>query len=358
MLKTPGSIRKRGNTYQVQVFAGRTAEGKRIVRSATYATLREAQQNSTLLVQEAQRVKSFNVSDATVAELVQAMVDASTCRPTTVRTHRWAITKLGTFGTLKARKATKADAEALMATLATSGLGPASIGRIHATVRRAFTWGITTGAVQRNPVKGIPVPVALQKTDAPTKEQIKDFLAYLAEHRPELVAVATFIALTGCRAGEVCALRWSSVKIVGDNATVRIEASAGKGADNRLTTGPTKTGQGRTLNYDASLLPEQGSSAYVFPNSLGRLQSPDGLRQAFKAVWDVILPERTFAPVHGLRHFVTTLLISDPNISSGTIMRRLGWNSLRMLSRYAHLEDGADRAALYAIKQALATQDK
>ena len=181
--------------------------------------------------------------------------------------------------------------------------------------------------IQKNPARMIDLPDTEKREQfIPTEADATRFL-YALKKEPWHYLIFYLLAIyTGCRRGELCALKWTDIEIGEDNLEVVITVSrsrsivAGKG----VVEGATKNGKSRTicLEEDMGALlmtyllrkrrqAREGGfevSDYLFTDDAGHLVHPDTftkhLRKIFKKNG---FPENFH--LHTLRHyFVSTLL--------------------------------------------------
>ena len=255
---------------------------------------------------------------------------------------------------------------------------------LHAACRQAVKWDW----VVRAPTDQATAPKARSpEMKVPTPEQVAKLVRTAEADDPVLATALALAALTGCRRGELCALRWSDVDMV--QGRIRISRSLvivnGEGHE-----GPTKTHQGRDISLDEvgvgvlrqrwdymkDLSERAGSPLVADPYILsfdahgGRPVGPNTLTHRFKSLCNKLekkaenvaeLEKRTLAEserypfhLHDLRHFSVTTLIAD-GIDIRTVAERHGHAQATMtLNRYAHALPERDRAAAGVLGRVLA----
>ncbi len=147
------------------------------------------------------------------------------------------------------------------------------------------------------------------------------------------------VAATGCRRGEVCALKWSDVDLDGDAARVVIRRAV-LDLEGQRTVYDTKTHALRWIRIDAEtarMLRAQRDSAkelaevagvefstddFVFPRSPGSSEPlpPNRIGQAWRRLCREVGVE---ARLHDLRHLQASLLL-DAGEAITTVSARLG----------------------------------
>lgn len=336
-MATAGHIRKRGERYQAIVYAGTTPDGKKRYLSKTAPTRAEARHELILLLHQVGQSKKGTLTDDSVLGVLGEWLSQSSIRGTTRKAHEWGMSKLGDIGAIPARRLTREDVQGLVASLQASGLSQASVKRVHATLSAGLSWAVLNGKVPTNVAKTVKVSPGVSRVKTPSLDQVKAFLAVLEQRKDFVPMLARFLIETGCRAGEACALTWDRVEDLPSGAyVITIDRTITKDDQGRYVVGTdTKTNRSRNIIVEATALPPR-SDGFVFAKRGDTFTRPDFLTAAFSACWDRVAPNRDFDPVHGLRHFVATMLANDPSVSATTIKQRLGWSTTRMLDRYSH----------------------
>lgn len=195
-------------------------------------------------------------------------------------------------------------------------LSARTVGHAHRVLHRALARALRLEIIGRNAASAVPPP----KVDAAeiailSPEQITQVLARLAGH--SLYPIVAFALGTGMRRGEICALQWGDVDLVG--AAVRVERSLEETSEGlRLKAPKTRHGR-RIISLPANVVeilrthwlahseqrmkfaqgrPDPGD--LVFPLSDGSPYPPDKLsRDWLRIISGRKLPRIMF---HALRH--------------------------------------------------------
>lgn len=97
--------------------------------------------------------------------------------------------------------------------------------------------------------KASPPRVARYRASAPDVEMVRALVATAEATNPVLSAAIMLAAVTGCRLGELCGLRWSDVdrdhRLLHVRRSIKVEATG-----NKVLVGPTKTHQERAVSLD------------------------------------------------------------------------------------------------------------
>jgi integrase len=233
---------------------------------------------------------------------------------------------------------------------AREGLSGDTIRRYAANVSSALAQGMRWGWNDRNPADLVTLPKgkAARKTLTPSADEIGALIRAAEDKGDTDMAAAIALAfVTGCRRGELAALRWSDVDL--DAGTVHVCRSMGRvGAE--LVEGPTKTGKERTVVLDPKALAllqlhHQRSDA----DEDGRVidLTPDKMTDRFRKLVAATPDVRDGIRFHDQRHATATQLLGA-GIDAPSVAKRLGHaNARTTLTIYAHaLPAGEDAAAL------------
>ena len=149
--------------------------------------------------------------------------------------------------------------------------------------------------------------------------------------------IIRLLLLTGCRRGEILALRWNEV----DGDTIAL-------ADAKA--GPRKV----YLNARARRIIERqprGRSPFVFPSP----RNPERPHDPYLPLWDRVRNEAGIEDVrlHDLRHTMASYAVMN-GVPVPVVSRLLGHSNVRMTLRYAHLADRDIEAAAERVGAAMA----
>ena len=208
--------------------------------------------------------------------------------------------------------------------------------------------------IQKNPARMIDLPAA-SHTDQhiPTVEEAQHLLQALARE-PRHFRVFYLLAMaTGCRRGELCALRWSDFRTSGNGFILTVSRSRSIVAGKGVVEGSTKNGHSRQiilspalrgllLSYRWRLAQEAARhgrelSPYLFVSSNGTLIHPDTFTKRLRKIYAANSFPAEYH-LHTLRHFfVSTLLHSG--IDKQTVAELAGHGDTGFLERtYCHPE--------------------
>lgn len=240
---------------------------------------------------------------------------------------------------------------------------PATVHRVHATLRSALNAALKRRLIPWNPALHVELPSAGRpETSVWTPEQLGHFLDEIVSHR--LSALFHLVALAGLRRGEALGLRWVDVDLDTGTASITqqlLDTGAG------LAFGPPKTRSGvRTVSLDVGTVQvllrhaERQSAerrawgdawvdqGLVFTRENGNALRPDYVSRLFlRLAASAALPR---IRLHDLRHTSASLALAA-GVPMKVVSDRLGHSSTSITADlYTHVvpavsRDAADRIA-------------
>lgn len=188
------------------------------------------------------------------------------------------------------------------------------------------------GIITANPAHGIRKPKDAVRTRRLSEEEYRKLGSMLRsigedETYKSTVEMIRLLALTGCRRGEVIALKWSEVDDAG--SCLRLE-------DSKEGQSVRPVGLAVLEAIDERRILE-GYSPYIFPGR--EIDTPCG---SFPNHWDKIFRDSDLSDVtpHVLRHSFASMA-NDLGFTEITIAALLGHASSSITSRYIHTLDAA-----------------
>jgi integrase len=367
-------IRKRGNVWQVMVYAGRDPlTGRKRWKSASAPTRAEARQLEARLVTEAGAGQHRSGGTKTVGELLerwfawrQAVKPIS---PTTVMSYRGDLDRyiVPALGRLPLRQLDAATLDTFYTRLRAGGgkdgrpLSASIVREVHAVLSGALKQAVVWGWLGHNPA-ALATPPAVRKAEVapPTAEDAARLLTTALAEDPELGLFLRLAVVLGARRGELCSLRWSDVDL--DQGEILIAGGVVRVHGQPLIDKDTKTHAKRRIAVGADTVDllrahrvEQAkialacgttlaADAYVFSRApdAGSPLSPDGVSHRF-----LKLARRlgVRCRLHDLRHFMVTQLVAG-GVDWRTVSGRAGHADGHMtLATYAHFQAAQDRQA-------------
>jgi integrase len=295
--------------------------------------------------------------DVTFAQLFEEFLAFSAARgrsPTTLYSYRTAINGfwLPEIGAMSLGELTSHRLDSLYASMLTrtAPAAPSTVRRYHAILSAAMNQAVKWQWISTNPARLATLPGA-DRSDpaAPTSDQVRELIAASTSESDVLGMFVLVAAVSGCRRGELAALRWSDYA----DQVLHVRGSAyAMGRTKGIKT--TKTRRQRRVAVQGGLaealdgwrarchaaashagLPF-GDDCFIFS------ARPDGLEpvnintvtSSFRRVATRLgMPS---VHLHSLRHFAATELISG-GVDPRTAASRLGHSNPSMtLNVYAH----------------------
>lgn len=239
-------------------------------------------------------------------------------------------------------------------------LAPKTVRSIAGVVSAAFGRAVKWGLVDRNPVSNSEPPVAKKSQAAALTPEQQRLVIESASGPWCIRAFLELAAATGCRRGELLALRWSD--IVDGCAIIARSLTQTK---DKLEFKTTKTGMARVVPLPPSAMavlaehrrqqdefrkhygPDYRADLdLVFCNRDGSPLKPDSVSAAVSAVFRRLkIAKPKGAALHLFRHSHTSILIAA-GVPLPAVAARLGHASVRTTQEiYAHMIAGQDREA-------------
>ena len=210
-------------------------------------------------------------------------------------------------------------------------------------LRQILEFAIARGHLSINPARDVTMNRRTALTRFLSRDELRRLHRALDRHArtgTRLARQADIIRLllfTGCRRGEILALRWNEV----DGDTIAL--------------GDAKTGPRKVyLNARARRIIERQprrQSAFVFPSP----RNPERPHDPHLPLWDRVRTEAGIEDVrlHDLRHTMASYAVMN-GVPVPVVSRLLGHSNVRMTLRYAHLADKDIEAAAERIGAAMA----
>ena len=210
-------------------------------------------------------------------------------------------------------------------------------------LRQILEFAIARGHLSINPARDVTMNRRTALTRFLSRDELRRLHRALDRHARTGMRLARqadiirLLLLTGCRRGEILALRWNEV----DADTIAL--------------GDAKTGPRNVyLNAPARCIIERqprGESAFVFPSP----RNPERPHEPHLPLWDRVRKEVGIEDVrlHDLRHTMASHAVMN-GVPVPVVSRLLGHSNVRMTLRYAHLADRDIEAAAERVGAAMA----
>jgi len=361
-----GTIQQRGrDSWRIRAYVGRDGTGtKRYVSRTIHGARRDAERELSRLLVEVDEGRHVASPTMTLDDLLDRWlhVKRQHVQPSTWVNYEWVARTyvrpaLGdrTIGALR-----PIDLDLLYAQLGGRGLSVRTVRICHTVLRQSLEQARKWGLLARSPAVGATPPTQHKhEVNPPTLDQVLDLLEAAFDKDPALGVYLWLKSATGCRRGEVCALRWHDVDL--DRCEVRLRRAIAKDYDGGLIEKDTKTHASRRLALDAGTVAllrqhrlrqrEQAlalgvtlaDDALLFANAEGRPWRPDVCTNRFGRLRAELDLEHV--RLHDLRHFVASVLI-DGGIPISTVSKRLGHSQMSTtLNIYTHALPATDQNA-------------
>ncbi len=221
-----------------------------------------------------------------------------------------------------------------------SRTAPAGANRALDVLSQALNFAVECGDLTKNPARAIRRNPQPRKTRFLTREEIGHLHRALEVHHgrgsgAQQADIIRLLLLTGCRKGELIALRWSDIH------------------DDRLMLSDSKTGPRAvflSVEAQAVLARQPRVGPYVFPSPT----NPLACRSMELSLWRKVRRTAGIADVrlHDLRHSFASHAVMA-GVPLPVVSRLLGHTHLRMTLRYAHVSDRETEAAAERIGSAI-----
>jgi integrase len=251
-----GTMSERGaGVWRLRVLTGYTTDGQPIQRSKTVrGNRREAQTELAKLVAAA-GAGDVAVSGAItfgryLTELYLPQVKDN-LSPETYRNHASRINGriIGELGHVQLAKLTALDLDRAYRKWRKGGLAASTVRAHHMIISAALTQAYKWAMLSRSVAHLATLPTVEQREPTlPTLEQIAELVRLTRENDSVMSAAIMLAALTGCRRGELCGLKWSDLDRDRMFLNVRRAAKRAEGGERLI--GSTKTHATRRVSID------------------------------------------------------------------------------------------------------------
>jgi len=154
------------------------------------------------------------------------------------------------FGDFKLQDVTKKRAEAYKRDRLPE-VKAATVNRELSLLRRILSYAVEQGKLDKNPLLGIKMlPEGTARQPVLTKDDEERLIAVCMPWLGFMIRIAVS---TGCRQGEILALRWKHIDF--DEGVLMVTESASR-VKGKTITGPTKSGESRRVPLHPTLLEE------------------------------------------------------------------------------------------------------
>lgn len=263
-------------------------------------------------------------------------------------------------GSIRLGRLSKAHIYDMLDALKKEGVGDQTVQKVYKILHRALQVALQRDKVTRNVASLVDTPTITKKERIifRTEDEVRRFRKAV---RGSVYEPLYLVALdTGCRQGELLALKWENVDLA--KGLIHIKATLTENEAGELVATPPKTASSRrTVKLAKNTIellreyrklqmddPKHVPSVWVFPNWDGGPMRKDGYlrRELPRLLKEAKLPRVTF---HGLRHTHATMLAALGAPVPAT-QERLGHSTSRMtLEVYTHATAAMQDQAVSAL---------
>lgn len=233
-------------------------------------------------------------------------------------------------------------------------IGEASVQKYLTVVSAVLSDAKRNEIIQKNPARIIDLPeTESARQQIPTEDEALRFLNYICNEEIEYRTYYVLAIYTGCRRGELCALKWEDFLVDSrdDTSVLTVSRSRSVVPGKGVVEGPTKNGHSRVIAISSEITrylqsyccmkmaeaEERGEevSGYLFVNDEGHLFHPDTFTKHLRMIYEELGFPKEYH-LHTLRHyFVTTLL--HHGVDKQTVAELAGHGDTSFLERtYCH----------------------
>jgi len=237
--------------YRADVGRDATTGRRREQRKGGFATKAEADAALARVLAAVSTGEHRHDGRQTVGVFLTEWLDrriAAGLRPSSQQTYRAHVEQdlVPALGTVRLGDLRPGHVDRLIRDLRTAGRGATTIRRVHATLSSALTSARRARLITHNPAADVDLPALPRQKVRPWEpEELAAFLDAASAHR--LGGLYEFMAFTGLRRGEACALRWDDVDLERGLLTVRTQlVQVGSG----VVEGKPKTRSGEDRRVD------------------------------------------------------------------------------------------------------------
>lgn len=278
------------------------------------------------------------------------------------------------------RKAVRAWRDALVA----HGLAPSTVTKAMRLLHMAFEQAVMDGDLPDNPCQGVRAPnlgSGKRARNALSDASMDRLMAALADTEPSAFTTSVQLAVrTGMRQGEICALRWRDVDLVGGR--IHVTHAIGQAGGRFYVKAPKNAGSVRSITIPHDLMAvlkahrdavrgdlaaggvregQRGYDAafgalYVVGGLDGGFYTPTMLSRDWKALataLDITDTQGRRATFHDLRHTFATIAIAAGEDVAG-VSGNLGHSTVATtLNIYTTARERSKESAMGAVERAL-----
>lgn len=270
------------------------------------------------------------------------------------------------LGDIPLSSLTARDLDVLYATLMKRKLKATSVRRVHALMSSALHQAEKWRMVDQNVARlATPPPVQTEQVVAPTPAEVQDLIEAANAVEPMMATMLFIAALSGCRRGELCGLRWADVDWT--SGLLSIERSVFETKGGGWSEKDTKSHAVRRVALDPvglEVLKTHRAAVDQLANDLGIglsdsafvfSRSPQGLEPVRPDLVTKFVARISGGRMHlhSLRHYSATQMVAGGH-DIRTVAGRLGHADASVTLRvYSHVLPERDRDAAATLGRTL-----
>jgi len=316
-------------SWRCQVYLGKTPEGKKIVKSVTAETKKEAERQAALLSYEAaEAAKAPVLFSAAAHSYVNSR--RGVLSPWTVTTYTRIIKRdLAPLADVPVQKVNSKLVQAFVSEFALTH-SPKTVTSVYGLICAVLSEAAPDVRLRVRMPQRRPVEISI-----PNQEEVQRMAA---SADPQLHVAIVLASTMGLRRAEICALRWSDVR----DKTLHISRAYAKDEYNSLILKAPKSASGNR----ALPIPPAARQVLTRPKDAKDEDpivplTPDALTRRFERLCDALSIHYHF---HALRHYYASVLLSL-GVPDKYAMQRMGHSTPTMLKQvYQHLMQDKDTA--------------
>lgn len=372
---------RRPGVWRYRISAGTDPRGRTVQRSKTFtaATRREAEKVATGILHEWDTEDaSLDAARGTVAELVREWVDhrAGKDSPSTIY-RRQSITARITadLGHVRLVELTARHVDRWYTDLQTArkgrpGMTSNTVRHYHRVLHAILEQGYLWDMVASNVADKAQPPRAEHHDQAAHMPTVDAVELMLRKASPSVQCAALLAVATGCRRGEIVALRWSDL----DGDVLHVRRAHVKVPGQQVVVKAPKNGRSKAILLNPSMVAhlagfrvwqqewirQAGGRVPKDGPILANLRADVSGRTAFtpdwwSQEWERLCKRAGVRPfkLHGARHMHGSLLV-DNGVSLATAAKRQGHTVQTMAANYIHPLDESDVRAAEVLEERLA----
>lgn len=248
-------------------------------------------------------------------------------------------------------------------------IGEATVQKYLTVVSAVLSDAKRNEIIQKNPARMIDLPLTRRTTQyIPSPVEIQKLLDALAKEPRHYRMFYLLSMCTGCRRGELCALKWEDFKFSRGGLLLTISRSRSVVPGKGVVEGSTKNGRNREIVLSSDIrgiflsyrrrkqlearLAHRELGPYLFTDALGQLIHPDTFTKRLRKIYESIGFPKEYH-LHTLRHYYVTSLLHS-GVDKKTVADLVGHADTGFLERtYCHPQQEQKEQAAGAMRAML-----